>query len=79
LSATMADEEVAEFQRRLLMWISAALLIAGIALYWAWGIMYETWYPFTRENIGIYTVFVPLIGFGILGLLLYSRRPSPSQ
>jgi hypothetical protein len=72
----MAPTEVEEFQRKALVAVSAALLIAGIAIYWSWGLMYDTWYPFTRGNIGIYTIFVPLIVFGILGLLLFGRKPA---
>ncbi|MEM0342837.1 MAG: hypothetical protein QXJ32_06025 [Thermoplasmata archaeon] len=70
----MADPETAEFQRRALTVLSALLLIAGLSVYWAWGLLYDTWYPFNSGNIGIYTVYVPLIVFGILGLLL-TRKP----
>lgn len=72
----MADPEAAEFQRRALTVLSALLLIAGLSVYWAWGLLYDTWYPFNSGNIGIYTIYIPLIVFGILGLLL-TRKPVP--
>ena len=71
----MADPEAAEFQRKALAVLSALLLIAGISIYWAWGLLYDTWYPFNSGNIGIYTIYVPLVVFGILGLLL-TRKPA---
>ncbi len=70
----MAEPEGAEFSRKLALAFSAILLIAGIALYWAWGLMFDTWYPFTRGNIGIFTIYVPLIGFGIIGILLFRKK-----
>lgn len=69
----MADEG-AEFQRRLAFTSSAALFAAGLLIYWFWGLVYDTWYPFTRGNIGIYTIYVPLMAFGIIGMLLYRRK-----
>lgn len=74
MAAPMADPEAAEFQRKALTVLSALLLIAGLSIYWAWGLLYDTWYPFNSGNIGIYTIYVPLIVFGILGLLL-TRKP----
>jgi len=76
LSATMADGEGSEWQRKVIMAFWALLLIAGIAIFWIWGVLYDTWYPFTRGNIGIYTIYVPLIAFGVIGLLLYRKKPS---
>ncbi len=70
----MAEPEGAGFQRRLTFSLFAALFIAGLIVYWAWGIMYDTWYPFDGGNIGIYTIYVPLIAFGIIGMLLYRKK-----
>ena len=72
----MADGEGSEFQRKIVKGFFALLLIAGVAIYWIWGVAYDTWYPFTKGNIGIYTIYVPLIVFGILGLLLYRKKPA---
>jgi len=72
----MADAEGSEWQRKVILTFFALLLIAGIAIYWIWGILYDTWYPFTRGNIGIYTIVAPLVAFGAIGLLLYRKRPS---
>lgn len=72
----MADAEGSEWQRKIILSFYALLLIAGIAIFWIWGIVYGIWNPFTRENIGIYTIYVPLIAFGIIGLLLYWKKPA---
>ena len=72
----MVDAEGAEFQRKVALAFFAGLLILGIALYWGWALMYDTWYPFTRGNIGIYTIYVPLIAFGIIGIFLYKKKPA---
>lgn len=71
----MAEAEGAEFQRKATLAFFTILLVAGIAIYWAWGVMYDTWYPFNRGNIGIYTIYVPLIVFGAIGILLYRKKP----
>ncbi len=71
----MAEAEGAEFQRKAMLAFFTMLLVAGIAIYWAWGVMYDTWYPFNRGNIGIYTIYVPLIVFGAIGILLYRKKP----
>ncbi len=74
----MADAQAEEFQRKVIRGFFALLLIAGIAVFWIWGIVYDIWYPFTRGNIGIYTIYVPLMAFGIIGLLLYGKKaPQP--
>lgn len=72
----MAEPEGAEFHRKLTFSLSGALFAAGIIVYWVWGVLYDTWYPFDRGNIGIYTIYVPLIAFGLIGMLLYRKRPS---
>lgn len=75
----MAEPEGFEFQRKITFTFSTILLIAGILLYWFWGLKYDTWSPFTRGNIGIYTIYTPLIAFGIIGMLLSrKKRPAPA-
>ncbi len=77
LARNMAEPEGSEFGRKLALAFSALLLIVGIGLYWVWGILYDTWYPFTQGNIGIFSIYVPLIAFGIIGVLLYRKKPAP--
>ncbi len=68
--------EGAEFGRKAILGFYTFLLVAGVAIYWAWGVMYGTWYPFAEGNYGIYVIYVPLIAFGILGILLYRKKPA---
>jgi multidrug resistance efflux pump len=72
----MAEAEGSKFQRKTIRTFYGLLLIAGIAVYWIWGILYNTWNPFTRDDIAIYPVFITLIAFGIIGLLLYRKKPN---
>jgi hypothetical protein len=72
----MAEPEGADVGRKLALTVSTILLIAGIALYWAWGLMYDTWYPFTKGNIGIFSIYAPLMAFGLIGIMLYWKKPT---
>ncbi len=69
---------MSEVSRKMALAISTILLIAGISLYWVWGVMFDTWYPFTRENIGIFSIYVPLIAFGVIGILMYRKKSAPA-
>jgi hypothetical protein len=74
----MAEGEGSDFQRKVILSFYSFLLVAGISIYWIWGILFNTWYPFTRGNIGIYTIYIPLILFGIIGILLYKKKKPAS-
>lgn len=43
------------------------LFMFGIGLYVGWGILFNVWF-----DLGVYALSVVLIGFGIVGMLLYS-------
>lgn len=75
MAALMAEIEGADFQRKMVFTLSVVLFAAGILVYWVWGVLYDTWYPFDKGNIGIYTIYVPLIAFGLIGMLLYWKKP----
>lgn len=48
-----------------MQYLSFALLLAGVAFYVGWSIAYGDW-----NDIGLYSVSVILILFGILGVVL---------
>lgn len=52
----------------------AFLLSIGVALYVAWGILFNAWNLFAPENLGIYALVVVMVVFGGVGMLLY--RPA---
>lgn len=71
--------EGSDFPKKAKMVISVLLIVAGFAMYWAWGLIYGSWNIFEKEFIGIYTIVVVLIIFGVLGLLLsFTRRQESS-
>jgi len=49
------------------------LLFVGIAFWAAWGVLYGAWNPLAREWVGVYSILVVTMGFGIVGYFLYSR------
>lgn len=66
--------EESAFPRKVAVVFYTFLLILGIFFYIGWGIVYNTWDITRPENIGVYALTVVLVGFGIVGLLLYSKR-----
>jgi len=72
--------ETATFPRKVLFWVYAFLLVVGIIVYVVFGVAYGTWNLFRPENSGVYAVSVLLVGFGVVGMLLYGKAPTqPSQ
>lgn len=65
--------DVAEvvFPRRVAFAFYALLFLAGIIVYLAWGFAYGSWNLFAADWVGVYAVTVVLVGFGIVGMLLY--------
>lgn len=43
------------------------LTILGILFYLVWGIAYSGWF-----DIGVYSITIILMGFGLVGIFLYS-------
>jgi hypothetical protein len=44
----------------------ALLLMMGVGLYLGWGVLFNVW-----DDLGVYALSVILIGFGLVGFLLY--------
>ena len=59
------------FPRNLAFAFYAMLFLAGIIFYLVWGFYYGGWNLFAADWIGAYSVTAVLVGFGILGMLLY--------
>jgi predicted Co/Zn/Cd cation transporter (cation efflux family) len=66
--------EGSDFPRKAKLAISVLLIIAGFAMYWAWGLIYDSWNILEKEFIGVYSIVVVLIVFGVLGLLLSRKQ-----
>jgi len=49
---------------------SLLLVVAAVLFYWVWGVSYGSWNIFAAENMGVYSIFVVLLGLGVFGLLL---------
>ncbi len=60
--------------RNVAFWFYALLLGVGLGFYAIWGAFYDSWNLFEPRNAGAYAVTVVLVGFGIVGMLLY-RKP----
>ena len=71
----MKDEGSLETtKRKLAFWFYSFLLVLGIIIYFAWSIYFGTWNLFEAQNIGLYSVVIMLVGFGIVGMLLYYKE-----
>lgn len=68
------EEEARAFPKKIAFAFYAFLIVLGILMYLGWGIYFGSWDLLAPQNIGVYSIVVILIGFGITGVLLYSRR-----
>ena len=62
-------EEEVELPKRIKLIFSFLVLIAGLALYIYWAASYDAWL-----DIGLYSISVPIIGFGLVGIFLFTRK-----
>lgn len=67
------EEEARAFPRKVAIAFYAFLIVLGIIMYVGWGMFFGTWDLLAPENVGVYSIVVILIGFGITGVLLYTR------
>ncbi len=61
-----------EFPHRVAFLFYLALFMAGIIFYLIWGFYYGAWNLFAVDWIAEYAVTVTLVGFGLVGMLLYT-------
>ncbi|OGS47530.1 MAG: hypothetical protein A3K66_07325 [Euryarchaeota archaeon RBG_16_67_27] len=59
------------FPRKVAFAFYALLFLGGVIFYLAWGFAYGSWNLLATDWIGVYAVTVVLVGFGIVGMLLY--------
>ncbi len=72
VSLRVAMAEVA-FPRSAAFWFYALAFLAGILFYLIWGFTYGSWNILRPEWVGAYAVTIILVGFGIVGMLLYRK------
>jgi hypothetical protein len=71
----MDEEEKAEtFTKNVAIAFYGFLIVLGIFMYVGWGMFFGTWDLLAPQNVGVYSIVAILIGFGITGVLLYTRR-----
>jgi hypothetical protein len=61
------------FPRTVAFWFYALTFLAGVLFYVIWGVSYGSWNLFRPEWVGAYAVTVVLVGFGVVGMLLYRK------
>lgn len=61
------------FPRRVAFAFYSLLLFAGILFYLIWGFTYGAWNLLEPQWVGAYAVTIILVGFGIVGMLLYRK------
>lgn len=62
---------------RIALWFHRTLLVGGIVFYAVWNSVYGCWNMFSPECSGVYTVTVVMVGFGVVGSLLYRPKKIP--
>ncbi len=63
----MAESEDRLLKDKHLSLVYGLLAALGITFYTSWSIMYGTWF-----DVGVYAVTILMVGFGLIGFLLYS-------
>jgi hypothetical protein len=58
------------FPKRTIRIFSLLLIVAAVLFYWVWGVSYGSWNIFAAGNMGVYSIFVVLLGLGVFGYLL---------
>jgi hypothetical protein len=58
------------YPKKTVTMFSLLLIMVAVLFYWVWGVSYGSWNIFTAENMGVYSIFIVLIGLGVFGLLL---------
>ena len=58
------------YPKRTIKIFSLLLIVTAVVFYWAWGVTYDSWNIFAADNMGVYSIFVVLLGFGVFGYLL---------
>ena len=61
------DEEMMEIPPLIPRVFYMFLLVVGVAFYLIWSSLFDAW-----TDIAVYTVSVTLIGFGVVGTILYT-------
>ena len=50
------------------------LLVTGVILYLVWSIIWNAW-----TDLGLYSITLMMVGFGLVGYLLYTIAPTGSK
>ena len=58
-------------------WFYRTLVGLGIVFYFTWNAVYACWNLVDPACAGVYAVTVVLVGFGIVGSLLYAPKKAP--
>jgi hypothetical protein len=62
-------EKEVELPNKIKVIFALLVLIAGLVLYIGWAAMYNAW-----TDVGLYATSIPLIGFGLVGIFLFTRK-----
>jgi hypothetical protein len=62
-------EKDVELPRKFKLLFSFLVLLSGLLLYLSWASLYNAW-----TDIGLYSISVPIIGFGLAGIFLFTRK-----
>ncbi len=55
---------------------SVLMLVTGLSFYWGYAYAYGDWNLFASGNDGVYSVVVFFVGIGLLGSILFRKKPA---
>ncbi len=55
---------------------SAIMMAIGLSFYYSYGVAYGDWNILQRGNEGVYAIFLFFFGLGLLGFIMFWKKPS---
>ncbi len=66
----------AELARKLKVIGSIIMMIIGLSFYYAYGVAYGNWNMLQTGNEGVYAIFIFFFGLGLLGFIMFRKKPA---
>jgi len=68
------DREGRSIGRNIVRGFCLLLIMTGLIIFLVWGLVFGIWW-----DVGLYTVLLMFLGFGIIGFILYSMPESEGE
>ncbi len=65
-----------DLARKLKVTGSVIMMIIGLSFYYAYGVAYGDWNMLQRGNEGVFSIFLFFFGMGLLGYIMFRKKPT---